>query len=221
MNPTSPGAERPAENWRIDNPVGVVEADRATSTAAAPMLAGFSFASAVVLLTAEDKPQWTEPALTCFFLAAAALLFAVQFGNAGLMYSAGPAERLAWLPDPDNVAHVELAKRVQHRDSAVAARFRRRARACYDTGVVLLMVALTVASVPADWNVWRIVVVAVLSVVVVLELLWIVGGRTRLRARWLLPDYKSVGRRLPRPAVPPAADEPQDGEARPDRQAPS
>jgi hypothetical protein len=193
--PARPEDGQHPEHWRIDNPAGLVDADRAASTTAAPMLAGFCFASAVVLLTAENKPMWTEPALTGFFLAAAALLFAVQFGNAGLLYSAAPSERLAWLPDPGNIAHVNLAKRVQDRDSAVAARYRRRARACYDAGVVLLMVALTVASVPAEWNAWRIVLVALLAGVVVLELLWIIGGRTRLRARWLLPDYASVGLR--------------------------
>ncbi len=211
-SPPDRGADGSAPRWQVRYPLGRTDATRSMGTVAAPMLAGFALASAIVLVTAGRQPPLTGPALVGFAVAAAFLLFCVQLTHTGLLYSAAPADRLAVLADPNDPEQLARAARIQHADTQLQDRYFRRARACYDLGVLALLAALTVAVVPPTWTPWRIVTVAALAVAIATEACWVAAGWLGRRPRWLLPSYRHVRTVLEEPHP---TDQHQQGGAQP------
>lgn len=196
--------------WHVVYPLGKVEACRAAGTVAAPLLAGFTLATTVVLRTAERQPPLQDWATALFVAAASAFIFAMQFTYCGLLYSAPPSERLAWLPrpvggDPSVEAHT-VAARVQRKDRILQGRYFKRAGFFYNVGILTYLAGLIMTIVVDKWTVVPIFALLILIVVFVVEAIWVITVQVRqsprlLRRsprwlvagpRWLLPGYDSL-----------------------------
>lgn len=181
--------------WRVSYPLGTVDAYRAMGTVAAPLLAGFTLSTIILLLTATTGKMmplygW---GITVFAFAAVLFVFSMQFTFCGLLYAASPAERMAWLPhivgrDPDESAHAAAA-RVQVQDQALQYRFFGRAGMLYNLGIAGYLVGLGLILVPRTWAVARVIALVVLAAAFALEVIWTVSATTRWRPVWLLPGY--------------------------------
>jgi hypothetical protein len=180
--------------WRVRYPLGTVDAYRAMGTVAAPLLAGFTLSSIVLLLTAADGSAMPlyDWGITGFAIAVL-FVFSMQFTYCGLLYAASPSERMAWLPhyvgqDPDESAHAAAAK-VQIQDQALQYRFFSRAGLLYNFGILGYTAGLALILIPRTWTAARAIALVVLGAAFVLETIWIVSTSTRWRPMWLLPGY--------------------------------
>jgi hypothetical protein len=181
--------------WRVRYPLGMVDAYRAMGTVAAPLLAGFTLSSTVVLLTLSsgNRIPFSGWATAAFGIAVVLFVFSVQFTFLGLLYAASPSERLAWLPhfvgqDPDESAHA-AAERVQAKDQVLQYRYFRQAGLLYDLGVLGYTAGLGLILVPRVWTVARGITLAVVTTAFVVEIIWTISSLTRSRPSWLLPSY--------------------------------
>jgi hypothetical protein len=192
--------------WQFRDPLGSVDANRAMGTVAAPLLAGFSLTTVIVLLTTGRMPEvdWAIMILTA---TAVMFVLSMQFTYMGLMYAASPSERVDWMPrvpgsEPDKAAYAEAA-RVQAEDFQLQERYFSRARLLYDFGVLGYTAALGLALVPRVWTAPRGITLGIIAVAFGLEAVWTGSAMFGRRVQWLLPGYKSLARKQkadPRPA---------------------
>jgi hypothetical protein len=188
-------------SWQFRDPLGTVDAKRAMGTVAAPLLAGFSLTTIVVLLTAGTMPE-REWGITTFAAAATMFMFAMQFTYMGLMYAASPSERVDWMPripghEPDEAAY-DYAARVQAKDFELQEHYFTRAGTLYNLGILAYTTGLALILVPRTWTVPRSIAIAVLSVAFVLEAIWAITDLMGRRAQWLLPGYRSLAQKRDR-----------------------
>lgn len=167
-------------------------------TTVSALLAGFSLAAAMGLMTAGTRPVLYEWSSSLFVAASAAFVFALQFTFSGLQYAAPPAERLAWLPrDESGNPRPEFlvgAERVQKKDFELQKRYFRRTDASYNLGLVLFLVGLALLFLPVSGqSVPQVVGLLTVGAALCLEILWI-GARIfpRMRPHWLAPGYRSL-----------------------------
>src|SRR5690349_10282784 len=127
--------------WRVRYPLGTVDAVRSMGTIAAPLLAGFALATVVLLATAAHPPRYADWTIAVFAASAGLFVFSLQFTLAGLLYAAAPSDRLAWRPDAATDAGAREALRlVQRKDDYLQRGYFRRARGCYDLGMLAYLV---------------------------------------------------------------------------------
>lgn len=186
--------------WLVRYPLGTTDALRSMGAVAAPLLAGFALATLAVLLTSDVQVRFAGPATFSLAVASSMFVLCVQFTFTGLLYSATPAERTDWLPANDPTVTQRL-QQVQRKDHHLQGRYLIRARATYDIGIVSLLVALLALVAPQHWPSWRAAAFLVVVTGLVLELIWVVGGRLRRPPGWLLPSYREV-RTDQRPGAP-------------------
>jgi hypothetical protein len=184
--------------WRYRYPLGSVDANRAMGTVSAPLLAGFTLATIVVLLTISNGNTMPlrEWGITVFTLAAMLFIFTVQFTFMGLMYAASPSERVEWLPrvpgeHPDDDAYANAA-RVQVKDLRLQERYFTRSGNLYGLGILCYTAGLGLIIIPSDWDPPRGIALAVLATAFVLEVIWYGSTLLGRRAQWLLPGYASL-----------------------------
>lgn len=188
-------------NWQFRDPLGTVDAARAMGTIAAPLLAGFSLTTIVVLLTAGSMPE-RDWGITVFAAAAMVFVFSMQFTYMGLMYAASPSERVDWMPrvpghEPDEDAYADAAK-VQAKDFELQERYFTRAGMLYNFGILAYTTGLALILVPKTWTIPRGTAVAILGVAFVLEAIWVTTDLMGHRVQWLLPGYQSLAQKRSR-----------------------
>jgi hypothetical protein len=179
--------------WLVRYPLGTTDALRSMGTVAAPLLAGFALATLAVLLTGAAQVRFAGPATFALAVASSMFVLCVQFTFTGLLYSATPAERTDWLhPEPDDPSVAQRLQRVQRKDHQLQGRYLTRARITYDIGIISLLAALLALVAPQHWPSWRAAAFLVVTISLLLELIWVVGGRLRHPPGWLLPSYRDV-----------------------------
>jgi hypothetical protein len=189
---TGPSSEH---NWQFRDPLGTVDAKRAMGTVAAPLLAGFTLTTIVVLLTAGSMPA-RDWGIAVFAAAAVMFVLSMQFTYMGLMYAASPTERVAWMPrvpghEPDESAYADAAL-VQAKDFELQERYFTRAGTLYNFGILAYTTGLALILLPHTWTVPRGITLAILVVAFALEATWTVSDLLGHRVQWLLPGYKSL-----------------------------
>jgi hypothetical protein len=184
---------RTSHMWRVRYPLGTVDAVRSMGTIAAPLLAGFALTTVVLLATASSPPRFADWALAALAAAAGLFVFSLQFTLAGLLYAAPPSDRMAWRPDAaTNRGARDALRRVQRKDDYLQREYFRRARGCYDLGMLGYLVGLLVIIYPVHWTVGRAIALGVVALAAVLELVWMVAAWSGKRPAWLLPGYANV-----------------------------
>jgi hypothetical protein len=158
----------------------------------APLLAGFSLASIVGLLTggSVEKIPLLEYAIVGFALTTVLLLFAIQFSFLAVRHHVSPVERLAWRPEATVDRDVlEDERWVQLLDMKLARTYSGRAANCYNLGLLSFTAALLLVLIPSEWTIGRGLAVVVAAGGGIVEVLWITAGQFPFIRKWLLPEY--------------------------------
>jgi hypothetical protein len=181
-----------APYWVTPGLYGEAEALNSMGTIAAPLLAGFSLAAVVLVLTVQaTEARWPDVALLLFLLAAVFFVTSVQAMFWARGYQASPQEIQDWWPDAADPDRLQLLRREQKRHAAGFRMWSNRARVTYSAALLCLLAALTILAVPPDSQgqapVWRWLAVAVGAAAFMMETAWVTGSLTDSRwARRLL-----------------------------------
>jgi hypothetical protein len=165
-----------------------------TGSIAAPLLAGFSLTTAAQLVIGKDHPWLFEWAIALFAVAAALLVYSVQFSIIALGYAATPSERLEY--NPEAASRVEILRIVRKRqweEMELRARYSVRARLCYNLGLLAFLGGFGLIMVPNrawPWPWGQAIGVAAIGIAFALQAVWMLSNG--LRPKWLLPTASSV-----------------------------
>jgi hypothetical protein len=85
--------------WNRRRPINYPKQAEITGGIAAPLLAGFSLTTVAQLVVGRDHPWLSGWATALFAIAAALLLYTVQFSATALGYATTPSERLVYNPE--------------------------------------------------------------------------------------------------------------------------
>jgi hypothetical protein len=135
--------------WRKPAPLGYANAIDSVGGVAAPLLAGFSLASVIVVSDDAANFRWPGAAMLCLAIAAVMLVGTVQCAFNARQYIWSGAEVQAWWPDMKEKSEREERLR-EEQDWA----FRRWqawttwTRRTYELGILALLVALALALPP-------------------------------------------------------------------------
>jgi hypothetical protein len=150
---------------------------------AAPLLAGFSLTTVAQLVISSYRPWLTGYAIAVFALAAAFLLNSLQFSATALGYGATPSERLDYVPEAaSNNEILGIIRKRQWEELDLRTRYIRRARFCYNTGLLAFLGGLGLIIVPHrswPWPAGQLIGVIAVGLSLVFEALWIFSS-----ARW-------------------------------------
>jgi len=161
--------------WRPPQPSGYLESIQAVGGFAAPLLAGASFALAVLGLQAAATPataysRWPDASLAFFIAAGLAQIGAVQATAWTRRYMCTPDELAQWYPERlVNGTPSQWLYNVQRSQMRQALRWANVARGFFHAGMVALLAGLFAACVPPNhissgrWVVLAVVVVGILG----------------------------------------------------------
>jgi hypothetical protein len=180
--------------WNIRRPINYPKQIEVAGGIAAPLLAGFSLTTVAQLVIGRDQPWLFEWATALFALAAALLVFAVQLSATALGYAATPSDRLDYNPEAaSNREVLALTRRRQWEEMELRWKYGSRARHCYNVGLLAFLSGLGLVLVPHSawpWPWGRVAGVAVISISLLVEAIWILSNAKR--PRWLLPRSSTV-----------------------------
>jgi hypothetical protein len=122
---------------------------------AAALLAGFSLTTVAQLVISSYRPWLAGYAIAVFAVAAALLLNSLQFSATALAYAATPSERLDYVPEAtSNAGLLGVIRRRQWEEMDLRGRYIRRARFCYNTGLLAFLGGLGLIIVPHGSGPW-------------------------------------------------------------------
>lgn len=160
--------------------MGYLESVQAVGGVAAPLLAGGSFAMAVLalqssVLGAEAVSRWPDASLALFVAAGLLQIAAVQATAWTRRYMCTPGDLLQWFPgEQTDGVPTQFLLGMQRSHLLQAHRWANRARGFYHAGIVALLTGLLVACVPrGDLNGARWTVLAVCAAGVFGEFVWL------------------------------------------------
>jgi hypothetical protein len=177
--------------WKTPYLYGEAEALNSMGTIAAPLLAGFSLAAMVQVLTVNaTEARWPDIAFLLFLLAAVAFVGSVQAMFWARGYQVTPQEIKDWWPDAnDDPQRMEQLRKEQELHAAGFRMWSSRGRVTYAAGLLCLLAALTMLAVPPGPHpsVVRWVTVGAGSAAFIVEAVWTAGSfiRPRRRPRWM------------------------------------
>jgi hypothetical protein len=183
---------RRGQVWSKRRPIGFPNAISTTGGIAAPLLAGFALTTVVQIVSAERPPRLANLAVASFTVAAALLLYALQFSALALGYSATPQQRLEYFPEA-SISDKALAKvrSDQWAEMWLRAAYSKRAALCYDLGLIVFLLGLGAVVVPSGhWSWGTVAALVVVALATGLEVAWTVS-----RATWpprVLPTRRQV-----------------------------
>jgi len=164
------------EQWQAPFPFGYQAAAESAGSVAAPLLAGFSFALVGLVIPSPEHFRWPDLALLFLFTAGVAFIAAVQSSFWTRQYSITPEDIKLWRPEyPSGRMHAS-----QRLHSVAFYKWNGRMNRSYRTGIMLLLVGMTLSLIPphhVGWGRWLAIAVAIVASL--LELFWIA-------AIWLL-----------------------------------
>jgi hypothetical protein len=169
--------------WSWQRPINLTKQAEMVGGVAAPLLAGFSLTTIVLLVVSSYRPWLAVYAIAMFALAAALLLNALQFSATALGYAATPSERLDYVPEAAANTHILGAiRRRQWEEASLRSRYLVSARFCYNFGLLAFLGGLGLIIVPRSswpWPAGQFIGVAVVGMSIVFEILWVFS-----KARW-------------------------------------
>jgi hypothetical protein len=177
----------------IPYPYGVQAAADGLGGVAAPMLAGFAVALLGLVLQVERDLRWAGLSLLLFAAAAVLFLQVVQFHARARAFASSPKQALDWYDDADDPERVRRVRAELRQHDAAWRFWIRRARLCYNAGVVVLLCGSAVILVPArneSFGVFRIAAIVVVLAGAFYETLTMINGwlgrldRLPLSGRW-------------------------------------
>lgn len=188
-------AEQPPHVWSRSKPLGFDQTVSALGGIAAPLLAGFSLATVVQLVTGSHVARhirYPAAAITVFALAAVLLLYSLQFSALALGYRAAPQRRLDYFPEAaDDEAVMATVRRRQWGEEEMWRIYSARAGVLYNVGLLAFLVGLLLVLIPPEhWSAQRGIAVGLVSGAALLELIWALSNARR--PKWLLPSYQDV-----------------------------
>jgi hypothetical protein len=141
--------------WRLPIAYGSAAALQAIGTVAAPLLAGFSFTLAALVLTNPERIRAPDQALILFIAAGLLLTNAVQASAWARRWDVTPGDLLGWWPDFNELSDHDrgLIYEEQRTHATRHLRWARVTQATYDGGILCLLagVALLVWP-PHGWS---------------------------------------------------------------------
>lgn len=167
--------------WSKPRPLGYGKAVESLGTVAAPLLAGFSLASVIVVTDDSTNFRWPGAAAFALVVAAVMMIGAVQCGFNSRQYLWSGAEVREWWPDMRDDSARETVLREQqalafHRWDVWATWM----RVTYNLGILALLVGLALALPPqhdteAQAN-WRWAAAGLAFAACAAEVFWILAG---------------------------------------------
>ncbi len=180
--------------WSRRRPINYAKQAEMAGGIAAPLLAGFSLTTVAQLVIGQDQPWLAGYAIALFAAAAALLLNAVQFSATALGYAATPAERLDYNPEASaDHGILHTVRKRQWEEMDLRARYMKRGRISYNTGLFAFLGGLGLIIVPHrswPWPAGRLVAVIVVGLSLILEALWIFSNAKW--PRWLFPSTSAA-----------------------------
>ena len=142
-----PGFVRP--KWRKPAPLGYGNAIDSVGAVAAPLLAGFSLASVIIVSDDAANFRWPGAVMLALTVAAVMLVAAVQCGYSARQYLWSPAEVFAWWPDLEGGSQRETLLRDEQAEAFGRwVAWTRWTRIAYDSGILALLAGLALALPP-------------------------------------------------------------------------
>jgi hypothetical protein len=187
----APGPERreePGTPWKVPSgPLNVSIAVRSAGTVAAPLLAGFSFTLAgLVLQLPSQIIRWPDLALLLFVMAGFFLVACIQFAFWAERWNISPDDIRMWWPGFDE--NEALSRYLYAKQAYHAERYDRWVgfvRLTYNSGIVAFLAAIAVMLVPPGplnkISVLRVTAIAVSMVALVVEAIWVATSGPRGR----------------------------------------
>jgi hypothetical protein len=168
--------------WRWQTPTryGAAEAVMSMGTIAAPLLAGFSLASFVLIFTlTSSEVRYGDVAALLLLLAAVFLVQAVQATFWARENHVTPAQLREWWDDADEPRTRVRLEREQAEHMKKFQFWCFWARIAYDVGLLCLLAGLTVLAIPPTTgnSPVRWAAVGVGAIAFVGELSWVIGAR--------------------------------------------
>ena len=183
----------PPRVWSRRRPINYAKQAEMVGGIAAPLLAGFSLTAVAQLVVGGDHPWLAGYAIALFASAAALLLNTLQFSASALSYAATPAERLDYNPEAaSDVDILRVIRTRQWEEMELRTRYLKRARICYNAGLLAFLGGLGTIIVPHHswpWPTGRLLGIIVVGFALVLEILWIFPN---LSLEWLLPRVSTI-----------------------------
>jgi hypothetical protein len=152
--------------WRLPVAYGSAAALQAIGTVAAPLLAGFSFTLAALVLSSPSRFRWPDITLLLLMSAGVALITAVQAAAWARRWDVSPSELLAWWPEFDALpeSQRETIYREQQEHAQRHARWARATQVAYDSGILLLLAGVTLLVMPI--TAWHLLSVRTFAVII-------------------------------------------------------
>ena len=139
----------PVPKWRKPAPLGYANAIDSVGGVAAPLLAGFSLASVIVISDDAENFRWSGAAILGFTIAAVALIGTVQCGFNARQYIWSGADVAAWWPEmTENSEHEERLRAEQNWAFGRWQAWTAWTRRTYALGIFALLTALAFALPP-------------------------------------------------------------------------
>jgi MFS family permease len=180
--------------WNRRRPINYPKQIEMAGGIAAPLLVGFSLTTVAQLVIGKDHPWLSEWAIALFAIAAALLVYAMQFSATALGYSATPLERLDYNPEAaSDLEILRIIRRRQWEEMELRANYTARTKYCYNFGLLAFLGGLGLILVPNHpwpWPWGRFVGVVVVGIAIIVEILW--TSSDGKRPKWLLPSSSAV-----------------------------
>jgi hypothetical protein len=141
-------------------------------------------------------------AIAVFAMAAALLLNSLQFSATALAYAATPSERLDYVPEATSDAGLlGVIRRRRWEEMDLRGRYIRRARFCYNTGLLAFLGGLGLIIVPhgsGSWPAGQLIGVIAVGLALLFEALWILSNARW--PKWLFPRASAGDPPAPKPS---------------------
>lgn len=180
--------------WSRRRPINYPKQLEMTGGIAAPLLVGFSLTTVAQLVIGRDHPWLSEWAIALFAVAAALLVYAMQFSATALGYAATPSDRLDYNPEAASEREIlRIVRARQWEEMELRAKYTTRAKYCYNFGLIAFLGGLGLIIVPHPgwpWPWGRLAGAAVICVSLIIEVIWTASDAER--PKWLLPTSVTV-----------------------------
>ena len=186
--------ESTSHTWQSPRQPNFFAGASSYGSVAAPFLAGFAFTAIPILISLDDPPPVTEPAIFFFVISTVGFLYALQFSAWMNSFVAPPSVRLDWKREALVDENVYLRERKHHAaDLRIAVAYLTRVSISFDVALLSFFLAIALLLVPEEWSGWRIAAIVPLGIAFLFELYSIFGQWTRrgLPEFWD-PDHEAI-----------------------------
>jgi hypothetical protein len=192
----------PPRVWDRRRPINYAKEAEMVGGIAAPLLAGFSLTTVAQLVISSYRPWLAGYAIAVFAVAAALLLNSLQFSATALAYDATPSERLDYVPEAtSNTELLGVIRKRQWEELDLRGRYIRRARLCYNTGLLGFLGGFGLIIVPHrswPWPAGQLIGVIAVGFALLFEALWIISNARW--PKWLFPRASAGDPPDPKPS---------------------